>query len=168
MVVVPLSAPVRPLPPPRRPKDSPRMPKELSRTSQGPPKDLPWLTNTISFVVVSFFKLLKTLLAPSGLNHAINTNGISSISKSTFFSCWTLFASRKRPKIDPLTHKENPRDPKVAPRITQEAPKAPTKDPRGSQGPPRTSPRVLKDPRETPRRPKDPPGIQRGSQGFRI
>ena len=32
------------------------MPQELSRTSQGPSKDLPWLKNDTSFLLVSFFK----------------------------------------------------------------------------------------------------------------
>ena len=145
------------------------MPKELSRTSQGPPKDLPWLTNVTSFFLSLFFKLLRSLLAPSSLNYAIKTNGFSTISKSTFFSCWTLFASRDRPKIDPLTPKENPRDPMVAPRITQKAPKAPTKDPRGPSGTPRDVPESPQGthgrPQGAPRTPKDPQGTQRDLQG---
>ena len=142
------------------------MPQELSRTSQGPSKDLPWLTNATSFFVVSFFKLLKSLLAPSSLNYAIKTNGFSSIFKSTSFSFWTLFASRDRPKIDPLTPKENPRDPMVAPRITQKAPKAPTKDPRGPSGTPRDVPESPQGTHgRTPRRPKDPQGPPRDPKG---
>ena len=145
------------------------MPQELSRTSQGPSKDLPWLKNDTSFFLSLFFKLLRSLLAPSSLNYAIKTNGFSSISKSTFFSFWTLFASRNRPKIDPLTPKENPRDPKVAPRSPQGSPRRPPRHPQRTQGspqgPPGTSPRVLKGPTGDPKAPQGPPRTPKGSIG---
>ena len=121
----------------------------------------------LSFVF--FFKLLRSLLAPSSLNYAIKTNGFSSISKSTFFSFWTLFASRNRPKIDPVTPKETLRDPKVAPRSPQGSPRRPPRHPQRTQGspqgPPGTSPRVLKGPTGDPKAPQGSQGPPRDPKG---